>query len=661
VPHRDIAPVPGAAPAAPAVVRAAEPLATEPLVVAPQRRSPRFALGATLYPLDAEAQGPEEWYGRDQAEDLSAMSDAGFSLARVLVSWKLIEPQVGQYDDRALARLVSVVAAARERHIKTVVCLFADDRHAELVDVPWAQRRDPRTDGYLLEREAALIAQVVSALRNEPGVFGWQLANEAFCAGFSSAGDLDEWTRLAREAIREIDSERPITLGVDAETYFLATGIDARAAIATCEFAVSHVTSAYRAYAAEGPSTSGPSTYLDAFLLRLADRGKPVLADDVGPLSLDGSPAEEAAAMRTALWSGMTNRASGMLVRRYRDFETERREPYFFDPFETIVGVVDTSGEPKPSFEEARRFLGQLAGADLHGFEPTPERTAILVPSERYKPLPNLAGLFDPRACLTAFVGAKEAHVPVTLTEEAADFDRYSVLIVPSAFRLAKKTWVRLTSFVQRGGSVVLSYGGGDAHPAQRELFGIESLGDAGASGWLSCRVAQNGVLGTLESFDARLDVPNYALLNAGSASVVATDSTGSPLLTVNQFGQGRAVYIAIPLERAIAQGDPWATPAPARHLLRGVYGAVARAAGCGAPVTCSVPELELALFQGDSDDLLMLINHAPKKAHATITTTRRVATIVDLQGGSSKDIAGTRFEVGLAANGAVALRLGYS
>ncbi len=34
---------------------------------------------------------------------------------------------------------------------------------------------------------------------------------------------------------------------------------------------------------------------------------------------------------------------------------------------------------------------------------------------------------------------------------------------------------------MQRGGSLVLSYGGGDAHPAIRELFGIESLGDAGA------------------------------------------------------------------------------------------------------------------------------------------------------------------------------------
>ena len=50
-----------------------------------------------------------------------------------------------------------------------------------------------------------------------------------------------------------------------------------------------------------------------------------------------------------------------------------------------------------------------------------------------------------------------------------------------------------------------------------------------------------------------------------------------SPLLTVNQYGQGRAIYIAVPLERAIAQGDQWATPVPARAMLREVYGAVAQ------------------------------------------------------------------------------------
>ena len=627
----------------------------------PPRRNPLFPVGATIHPLDTETQSWDDWYLRDQHDDLAAIEDARFALVRLLVSWKVLEPQVGQYDERAVDRFEDLIAAARERKLQVIVCFFADDRHAELAEVPWGKKRDPRTDNYLVQREVALVQKLVSRLRADSGVFAWQLADEAFCSGFETASALEAWTRQLREAIREIDDERPITLGIDPETFFRSTGVDARAAVETCEFGVSHITAAYRAYAAEGPITSGPSTYLDSFLLRSAGRGKPVLLDDVGVLSLDNSPAEEAAALRLALWSGFINRGAGALARRYRDLETERREPYFLDPFETLVGVADAEGGIKPALGEMRAFVRTAARIDLRHFEPTPERTAVIMPSERYLPLPNLAGLFDPRSCLAAFIGAKEAHLPVTVAFETDDFSPYSVLLVPSAFELSESTWEKLAAFVQGGGSLLLSYGGGDANAAIRELFGIEFLGDAGPRDTLSCRVAQQDVLGTLQGFDVRLDVPNYALLSGGTATIVATDAKGSPLLTVNQVGQGRAVYIAAPIERAIAQGDPWATPAAVRGLLREVYGAVARAAGCGAPLTCDVSEVEVTLLQGETEDVVILLNHSPEKVSANLTTDRRVASVTDVRGGAPVAVGGSAFGVPIEPNGAVALRLAYA
>ena len=49
--------------------------------------------------------------------------------------------------------------------------------------------------------------------------------------------------------------------------------------------------------------------------------------------------------------------------------------------------------------------------------------------------------------------------------------------------------------------------------------------------------------------------------------------------------------------------------------------------AGCGAPIDCDAPEVELALFQGETDDVLVLINHAPAKRSVGLTSrpTRRV------------------------------------
>jgi endo-1,4-beta-mannosidase len=618
-------------------------------------------VGVNYYPLDAETDGWDDWYTHDVETDFATFAAARFSMVRLFLSWKVLEPQVGQYDEAALERFADILSAAREHKLQVLVCFFADDRHAELLDVPWGKRRDPRTDSYLISREVALVQKVVNRFRGESAVFAWDLANEAFLSGFDSAEDLESWISTLREAVREVDARRPVTVSADAETLFRQTGVDPRRALDLCEFVVGHSTSPYRAYAAEGPVNSGPGSYLDSFLLRSAARDLPVLMDDAGVFSLENSPAEEAAQIRLALYSGFMNRASGILLRRYKDLDTERREPYFRDPFEVLVGIADTEGRPKTAFTEVESFIKLAARIDLRSYSLVQERTAVVIPSERYRPLPDLAGLYDPRACLQSYMAAKWAHIPVTVAREDDELGAYSVLIIPSAFRLDDGTWERLAEYVQGGGSLVLSYGGGDAHPAIREVFGVEFLGDGGGRETLSCRVAQSDVFGALRSFDSRLDVPNYALLGSSGATVVATDAKGSPLLTRNQLGQGRAVYLAAPVERALAQGDPWAAPPAACAMLREVYGAVARGAGCGAPMTCDIPDVEVALFAGEGDDVIMLLNHGGEKQTATLTFERPVDSIVDVRGGEPVRVADAVFGVPIDRHGAVALRVTYS
>lgn len=630
----------------------------EPEGLEVRKRSVTFPLGIDYYPLDAERQGYADWYTGDVEADFAAFAAARFSLVRVFVSWKLFEQQVGNYDEEAASRLGAIVDAARATGLQLIVCFFADDRMSELNDVTWGKRRDPRTDSYLIQREVSLVQRIVQIYRAESAVFAWDLANEAFCTGFESAAALESWVKTLREAVREVDSERPVLVSVDPETLFRASGVDARNAIDTCEFAVSHVTAPYQAYAAEGPVTSGPGTYLDSFLLRSARRDLPVLVDGVGVASLDYSASQEAAAVRTALYSAIMNRGAGVLLRRWRDVETERREPYYRDPYEVLVGLTDIDGERKPALDEVARFSRVAARLDLRRYAPQPERVAVLIPTERYEPPPSMASLYDPRSCLQAYISAKEAQLPVDILREGDPLGEHSVIIVPSVARLLQRTWRDLTEFVQGGGALVMSYGGGDADPAVRELFGVEFLGDYGGRSDLSCRVAQPDALGPLRSYDARVDVPHFALLGGGGATIVATDAKGSPLLTLNTYGSGRAVLFAAPLERALAGGDAWASPEAVRATLRTVYAAVARAAGAALPLSCDRSQVELALFTGEGDDLLLLLNHAPEKMTAQIATERAVATIADIRGGEAATVGGREFGVPLAPNGAAALRI---
>lgn len=657
----DPAPEPVAAATGEVETPTGETAAVTTAATRPPRRNPGFPIGVNYYPLDAETQGWDDWYAGDVAADFEAFARERLTLARVFVSWKYFEPQVGQYSDLADERLQEIVDAARANQVKLIVCFFADDRLADMLDVMWGKRRDPRGDQYLIQRQAALVQRIVNRYRAEETIFAWDLANEAFCAGFTSAEQMSEWVSTLRDAVREIDQRRPVMVSTEPETLFRLTGVDAKETLAGCEIGVSHVTAAYRAYAAEGPPTSGPSTYLDAFLLHSASRAAPIILDDAGVHSLDQSHAEEAVHLRCALYSGLMNRAAGVLVRRWRDLDAERREPYFRDPFEVLVGVHDTHGAEKPTMGELREFARTVAHIDLTRYSLTQERTAIVIPAERYNPLPDLASLYDPRACLQAFVAAKQAHVPVTVVHESETFAPYTVLIVPSAFRLDEVTWERLASFVQGGGSLICSYGGGDIDAAARELFGVEFLGDDGPRSRLSCRVAQPDLLGQLVSFDATLETPSFALLGQAGATIVATDATGSPLLTLDQHGQGRAVLCAAPLERAIAQGDPWAAPAAITHLLRTVYGAVARSAGCGSPVGCDQPAVELALFTGEDDGVVVTLNHGREPVTATLSFERAVADIADVRGGPRVRVYDTAVGVPLEGGGVKVMHFTYA
>ncbi|MCE5191668.1 MAG: cellulase family glycosylhydrolase [Actinomycetia bacterium] len=633
--------------------------ASEPVEYA-VTRNPDFPVGVDYYPLDEERRSWRDWYDRDVASDFAAMAASRVSDVRVFVSWRAFEPQVGQYDEDAAERLERIVEAARAHDLKLIVCFFADDRLAEMNEVPWGKGRDPRTDDYLIQREISLVQRVVNRYRAEPVIKAWDLGNEAFCAGFTTEAALEKWVTELREAVREVDPDRPVLVGTDPETLLRETGVDPRGAIDLTERAWSHLTAPYRAYIAEGPVTSGPATYTDSFLLRAALRGLPVVVDGVGVHALDVSAAEEAAYVRTALYSALMNRASGVMLRRWGDLETEKREPYFRDPFEVLVGVVDVTGAPKPTLAEVKRFVAVAARLDPRRYALAPERAAVVVPAERYEPLPSLAGLYDPRACLQAYIAAKEAHVPVTVAREGDPLGGYHVLYLPSPAKLTPLMWADLGAFVQGGGSVVLSYGGDDVDPALREIFGVEFNGDGGPRQAFSCRIAQPGVLGDLRSFDVRMELSHHALITPSGATVVATDATGSPLLTVNQYGQGKAVFIAAPVERAIAQNDPWATPTPVRHLVRTVYGTVAGAAGAGALLECDMPEAEIAHFLGEDDDILLVLSHNAEKMTVTLTTPRTVATVQDVRGGAPAEVGGRTFGVPLGPNGVAALRVKF-
>lgn len=616
-----------------------------------------FFVGVDYQPIDDERRAGD-WYELDYQADFEAISAAGLRRVRLTCAWRLMEPQVGQYDEAVLARLDALVAVAADAGLEVVLCLFAHDSLAALSEAPWATGRDAYADTYLFERQAEFARQIVSRYRDEPAIVAWELAEAAYLRGFTTEPALESWTLALRGAVRGIDEVRPLQLGIDAETHLRATGVDARPAIDLCEEAAVAPSPEYAAYVASGAPGGRMGSRLDGFLLRLALDELPVVAEGIGPRDLEGSPAEDVVSVRRGLYSALMNGASGAMLRRWRGLLTEPRAPYHVDPEESLAGVCLPDGTPTAMLAEIARFT-EVAAA-IGGYELMHDRVAVVMPAERYQVLPSLAGIRTPRTCLAAYAAAKEAHLPVTVVREGDRVLRASVMIVPGACVLSAETWRTLAAFVQAGGAAVLSYGGGDADPALREIFGVEFLGDDGPRTSLSCRVAQPDVLPGVTSFASPTPVPHFARLGGGLATVVATDHDGAPLVTLRQYGQGRALFVAAPLERMLSEADPAAAPDAVWTLVRGIYAGVAGASGAVGALRCDRPDVEFAHFIGTDDDIVVLLNHADVAQNATLVFPREVADVCDVRGGTPVRVASIAFGVPLGRAGTAALRVTY-
>ena len=64
---------------------------------------------------------------------------------------------------------------------------------------------------------------------------------------------------------------------------------------------------------------------------------------------------------------------------------------------------------------------------------------------------------------------------------------------------------------------------------------------------------------------------------------------------------------------------------------------------------------------QGDTEDVLVLVNHSPEKVTAALSTERRVASIADVRGGAPVAVGGPVFSVPLEPSGVAALRIAYA
>ena len=150
--------------------------------------------------------------------------------------------------------------------------------------------------------------------------------------------------------------------------------------------------------------------------------------------------------------------------------------------------------------------------------------------------------------------------IPVDIVTEDDDFSAYKLVVAPMLYMLRPGVADRLKAFVAAGGTVVMTYWsglvdqddlcflGGWPGNGLREVFGVwdEETDTLTAEERNTVVMAPGNELGLSGAYQAR---DFFALIHAEGARVLATYGSdfyaGRPAVTVNDYGQGHAYYVA--------------------------------------------------------------------------------------------------------------------
>jgi len=221
--------------------------------------------------------------------------------------------------------------------------------------------------------------------------------------------------------------------------------------------------------------------------------------------------------------------------------------------------------------------------------------------------------------CLAHYRQLWRRAIPTDVLDMDQDFASYKLLIAPMLYMVRPGVAERLEAFVAAGGTLVATYWtgivdendlcflGGFPGPL-RKLLGIwdeeiDALHDSDRNAIVPA--ADNG-LGLSGEYEAR---ELCALIHAETADVLATYRddfyAGRPALTLNRFGQGRALYIA-------SRND--------ERFLADLYGALATQLGLLRALDADLPHGVSAQLRTDGTRrFIFLMNFNPAPAEVPL------------------------------------------
>jgi hypothetical protein len=386
---------------------------------------------------------------------------------------------------------------------------------------------------------------------------------------------------------------------------------------------------------------------------------------EMGASTAQFSPERVASYDRAQIYSGIGAGSIGVDLWCYTDASPQQfhKVPYLRTPQETGWGMTTWDRQDKPLAREFKKISQLVARLDLNGIAPAPADIAIVIPDEWAKPHGDFShfGLTGPEvtpyvsiadadampgrpqpdlshanhwlmgSALTSFILARRAHLKADFPREYADWAKRPMLFMPSPITSTADPFLahvhsdfyeKAKKYVEDGGFLYASVAADSAIPDMASLFGARLVDRAPTSEVTLKIIAPFGDLKPGDTFHYLVPTQTIeswgALLEVTTGKVIAVDQENRPALVTNEFGRGKTLLSAYPLEHYLANSSAVFDQPENTHL---IYQAFRDWTGVKPAFSADQPSVEVSALNGDRRGYAVLVNHSAVAQNVTLSS----------------------------------------
>lgn len=527
-----------------------------------------FVLGCNYWASHAGTNMWREWEPAVIDDDLRRLSTAGLQLLRVFPLWPDFQPIDGLYcgektlveyrfgetplPDDALGQAgISAVMMTRfgdflemltQHGLSCQIGLLTGWMSGRLYVPPALRGRNMLTDPMAIQWELRFVHAFVSQFSTHPAILSWDLGNECNSLGSVTREQAYIWSATIANAIRAVDSTRPIASGMHGLSPEGAWTMQDQGEI--CDLLTTHPYPVFTPYCDQDPiNTLRPILHAAAESRFYADIGhKPCLCQEIGTLGpMIASEAVAAEFTRASLFSLWANDCHGMLWWCAHDQGALTHAPYDWCACERELGLLRTDGTARPQLQEFTTFRQMLESLPFASL-PIRRREAICILTR---------GQDWWGVAFSAFLLAKQAGFDLEFQYQDQPIREAELYLLPSLAgytSLSLRRQQELMARIAAGATLYLSLD----NALLSDFEAITGLR-------VHTRERRSGhdhiILDTLPDQPAIPTGGDFRLrVEPIHATVLARESDGNPAWSIANYGAGIVYCLTTPLEITLAR-----------------------------------------------------------------------------------------------------------